>query len=424
MPASALKGMLDTLPDETPRWRLVEARVREVCALFGYSEIRTPVLEQTELFIRTVGESSDVVRKEMYTFQDRGGRSVTMRPEGTAPAARAYVQHRMYLKPQPVKVFYIAPMFRYERPQGGRLRQHTQFGIEAFGSSHPAVDAEVVSVGLSLFGRLGLGGLSVQLNSIGCPRCRPAYREALRDYYRGVVGELCGDCRERFEKNPLRLLDCKRDECRKYRERAPRTVDYLCAECADHFEAVKEYLGDAGFTFEVNPLLVRGLDYYTRTVFEIVSATLGAQNSVCSGGRYDGLVEQIGGPPTPGVGFGLGLERLLLSLENQGVALPGPAGLDVFVATVGEEAFKSGLRTLHALRKAGLTSDTDYMGRSLKAQLKHADRLGARFVLLLGEDELARLSCTIRRMDTGAQWQVPLDEVPSWLLRHENGIER
>ncbi|MGE5483928.1 MAG: histidine--tRNA ligase [Ignavibacteriales bacterium] len=415
MLASALRGMLDTLPEDTPKWRYVEEAAREVCRLFGYSEIRTPVLEQTELFLRTAGEVTDVVQKEMYTFVDRGKRSVTMRPEGTAAAARAYVEHRMYSGPQPVKLYYIAPMFRYERPQSGRLRQHTQFGIEVFGSGHPAVDAEVVMVGLTLFGRLGLKNLTVQLNSIGCPECRPRYRQALLDYYRGVTDKLCEDCRERFAKNPLRLLDCKRDECREFQANAPKTLDYLCGECSDHLRGVKEYLSRAGATFQINPLLVRGFDYYTRTVFEIVSSALGAQNSVCSGGRYDGLVGEIGGPATPGVGFGLGLERLILSLENQGVSLPGPERMQVFVATVGEAAFRSGCETLYNLRRAGLTADMDYMGRSLKAQMKYAGKLEARYVVFLGDEEISRGRGTVRCMDTGEQWDVDLAGLVDWL---------
>ncbi len=424
MLASALRGMLDTLPEDTPKWRYVEEAAREVCRLFGYSEIRTPVLEQTELFARTAGEATDVVQKEMYTFRDRSKRSVTMRPEGTAPAARAYVEHRMYSRPQPVKLYYIAPMFRYERPQGGRLRQHTQFGIEVFGAAHPAVDAEVVMVGLTLFDRLGLKDLTVQLNSIGCPGCRPRYREALLEYYRGVIDGLCDDCRERYRKNPLRLLDCKRDICREFQKGAPKTMDYLCDECSRHFEGVKEYLGRAGASFQLNPLLVRGFDYYTRTVFEIVSSALGAQNSVCSGGRYDGLIEEIGGPSTPGVGFGMGIERLILSLENQGVSLPGPRRAEVFIATVGEDAFKLGCETLYRLRKAGVNADIDYMGRSLKAQMKYADRLDARFVAFLGGDEIARGCGTVRNMGTGEQYEVEIPNLVGWFSEAVSRSER
>ena len=414
MLASALRGMLDTLPEDTPKWRYVEGAAREVCRLFGYSEIRTPVLEQTELFVRTAGEVTDVVQKEMYTFLDRGKRSVTLRPEGTAAAARAYVEHRMYSGPQPVKMYYIAPMFRYERPQSGRLRQHTQFGIEVFGAEHPAVDAEVIAVGLTLFARLGLENLTVQLNSIGCPECRPRYREALLDYYAGVTERLCEDCRERFARNPLRLLDCKRDECREHQRNAPKTLDYLCDDCSAHLDGVKECLARAGATFQMNPLLVRGFDYYTRTVFEIVSSALGAQNSVCSGGRYDGLIGEIGGPPTPGVGFGLGLERLLLSLENQGVNLPGPERAHVFIATVGEAAFKVGCEALYSLRWAGVAADIDYMGRSLKAQMKYANKMNARFVVFLGDEEISRGRGTVRCMDTGEQWDVDLAGLAKW----------
>ncbi|NPV70630.1 MAG: histidine--tRNA ligase [Firmicutes bacterium] len=424
MLATALRGMVDVLPWDSQRWHYAEGVARDICRRFGYSEIRTPVLEQTELFTRTAGEATDVVQKEMYTFTDRGGRSVTMRPEGTAPAARAFVEHKMYTLPQPVKMYYIAPMFRYERPQGGRLRQHTQFGIEVFGSKHPAVDAEVIMVGLTLFNTLGLKDLTVQLNSIGCPECRPRYREALLDYYRPLLGSVCEDCRARFEKNPLRLLDCKRDGCREAQKSAPRTVDYLCEECASHLDTVKDHLTRAGANYTINALLVRGFDYYTRTVFEIVSASLGAQNSVCSGGRYDGLIEEIGGPSTPGVGFGLGLERLLISLDNQGVALPGPARLDVFIATVGERAFNAGIEQLYRLREAGLVAEIDYMGRSLKAQMKFADKFSARLVVFLGDEEIERRVSTVRCMDTGEQHDVPIAGLASWLVEAGLGCKR
>lgn len=412
---TAPRGTRDILPAEAVRWRYVETEARRVASEFGFGELRTPLFEHTELFQR-IGEATEIVQKEMYTFVDRGERSLTLRPEGTAPTIRAYLEHGLAARAQPVKVYYIWPMFRYERPQSGRYRQHHQFGAEVLGSAHPAVDAEIILLAWEFFSRLGLRGLELQINSIGCPRCRPGYRERLAAYFGGVTERLCRDCRDRYGRNVLRILDCKEEECRRLAAGAPRTVDWLCDDCAGHFEGLQAYLREAGLTWQVNPGLVRGLDYYNRTVFEIVCPQLGAQAALGGGGRYDGLAEECGGEPVPGIGFGLGLERLLLALEEQGCWLPGPEVLDVFVATTGPEAHRAGFRCLRLLRRAGLRADTDFLGRSLKAQMKHADRLGSRWVVIIGDEELDTGLYTVRRMAGGGQRRVTENELLSILL--------
>lgn len=414
MLATRPRGTIDVLPGTTEKWQFVEQAFREVCRTFGYGEIRTPMFEHTELFERGVGETTDIVEKEMYTFVDRGGRSVTLKPEGTAPTVRAYLEHRLLLRPQPVKLYYIMQIFRYERPQAGRQRQHQQFGVEVLGSADPAVDAEVIAVAMELFRRLGLrpvasapqGSLSVLLNSVGCPACRPAHREALTAYFHGRLDSLCRDCVQRFGRNPLRILDCKREKCREAVLGAPKMLDYLCDDCAAHFEQLTIHLADLQIPHEVEARLVRGLDYYTKTAFEIVCSHLGAQSSICGGGRYDGLVEVCGGPPTPGVGFGLGVERLILALEGAGVALGGARPIDVFVASAGGGARREALRLLARLRAAGMASDCDYGGRNLRAQMKLADRLKARFALIVGEDEMSRGVILLRDMVEGTQAEV------------------
>ncbi|MHB0886353.1 MAG: histidine--tRNA ligase [Bacillota bacterium] len=401
------RGTLDYLPEDMDRWHQIEGLVHKVCRLYGHQQIKTPVFEHTELFERTVGGATDIVEKEMYTFQDRGGRSLSLRAEGTAPAARAFLEDKLYAQPQPTKLYYVEPIFRYERPQAGRMRQHYQFGIEALGSQNPALDAEVIALAVDFFGRLGITGLDVQINSIGCPKCRAAYREKLVTYLRGKAELLCDDCRARLERNPLRVLDCKNESCRPHLEAAPVASEHLCPECGAHFEALQAYLAGYGIPFKVNRRLVRGLDYYTKTVFEIVAPGLGAQSTVCGGGRYDGLIEVLGGDPTPGVGFGLGIERLLLVLEAQGIKLPTTSAIDVFVASLGEAAAARALRLVHDLRAADVAADLDYLGRSLKAQFKYADKTGARWVAIIGDDELAADEVTLRRLDTGEQERVP-----------------
>lgn len=420
----APRGTKDILPAEAARWHFLEEEIRELCRCYGFGEIRTPIFEHTELFERGVGETTDIVQKEMYTFRDRSNRSITLRPEGTASVVRAFIEHGLYSEPQPVKLFYLSlPIFRYEKPQAGRYRQHHQFGAEIFGSPEPAADAEVITLAWDLFSRLGVKDLRLLLNSIGCPACRPAYREALKDYFRQYLEGLCPDCTSRFERNPLRLLDCKQDGCHRVAEGAPPVLASNCPECSRHLSALLEILGKIGVPHEINHRIVRGLDYYTRTVFEFVHGGLGAQDTVCAGGRYDGLVEECGGKPTPGVGFGMGMERLLLLLEEEGFEFPPPPKPEAFVATAGPETRLEGRALVHQLRREGITAESDYLGRSLKSQMKHADRLGVRFVVILGQDELAGGFASVRDMIGGNQQLVRLDAVSAFLLEQRSVAE-
>jgi histidyl-tRNA synthetase len=413
----APRGMHDVLPEEIPRWRSVEETFRGTCALHGYEEIRTPLLEHTELFARGVGQHTDIVSKEMYTIppRDEEGESLTLRPEGTASVMRAYLEHSLGAKRPLNKLYYIAPNFRYERPQAGRYRQHTQCGIEAIGSQDPALDVEVIGLGVRYLRRLGVTGETLLLNTIGCPACRGAFREAIRHAVRPVLERVCDDCRRRFEANPMRIPDCKREDWDRLGVRLPDPVDTLCAECAAHFASVREGLASQETAYQRNPRLVRGFDYYTKTVFEIVHGSLGAQSTLLAGGRYDGLVEELGGPPTPAVGFGSGIERVLLTLQATGVLLGAEPVRPVFVATMGEGTRAVGLQLLSRLRDAGIAANTDYLGRSLKAQLKQAGRLNARHVLILGEDELKAGTATLRDMDAASQEPIPLGEILSRL---------
>lgn len=416
------RGTADVLPGNVEKLHYIEGIMRRLAHQFGYAEIRTPVFEHTELFSRAVGEVTDIVQKEMYTFNDRGDRSITLRAEGTAPVVRAFLEDGLYAQPQPTKVYYICPIFRYERPQAGRLRQHTQFGVEVFGVAGAEADVEVIMLAMELFSRLGLtewkpgakagqddADLVVHINSMGCPTCRATYREKLVTYLEPHADELCDDCRDRLHRNPMRVLDCKNPDCRPTTSRAPGMLDHLCDDCRAHFERVKELLGRFGVPFVVDTRIVRGLDYYTKTVFEIQSPHLGSQNTVCGGGRYDGLVEMLGGDPVPGVGFGLGIERLVLHLEALGKVVPGAGPADVFLATMGPAAVDAALPVLYQLRHAGVAAETDYLGRSLKSQMKYAGRLGARFVAIIGEDELARGAVTLKDMASGQQTEVRLD---------------
>ncbi|MCL6639507.1 MAG: histidine--tRNA ligase, partial [Firmicutes bacterium] len=382
------RGTNDILPGEVEKWQHLENLFRELCREYGYSEVRTPVFEHTELFLRGVGDTTDIVEKEMYTFLDRGGRSITLRPEGTAPAVRAYLEGRLHAGPQPVKLYYTGPMFRYDRPQAGRYRQFHQLGVEVFGAHDPAVDAEVMAMAMDFYGRLGLKELELHVNSVGCPRCRPHLREKLQSFFRPHRAELCKNCAERFEKNPLRILDCKEERCRVMGRGAPTTLDCLCGDCASHFESVKKNLELLQVPYVIDNRLVRGLDYYTHTAFEIMAPDIGAQSSIGGGGRYNGLIEICGGPPTPGIGYALGMERILLTMERQGLTPAGGDRLDVFVVTAGAAAAGEAFRLLFMLRGAGIAADKDYLGRSLKAQMKYAGKTGARFALIIGEEEL------------------------------------
>lgn len=409
----APRGTIDVFPEKPGIWQLLEETVRSVCRAAGYTEIRTPIFEHTELFRRGVGESTDIVEKEMYTFLDKGERSITLRPEGTAPVVRAYLEHKMWAGPQPVKVYYIGPMFRYERPQLGRLRQHTQFGVEALGASSPALDAEVISLLISVYQSLGLEGFVVRLNSIGCPECRPRYKESLINLLTKHEDELCDDCRRRLQRNPLRILDCKNERCTLLAKELPPVFEYLCEDCRLHFDGVTECLTTLDLSYELDSTIVRGLDYYTKTVFEVVHSGLGAQDALGGGGRYDGLAEELGGTPTPGVGFAAGIERAVQVLQDaQGeTQSTDSGGISVFIATMGHEAKLKAFRITHALRKHGISTDIDYLDRSLRAQMKYADKQGVRRVVIIGEDELKGGYAIIRDMATGEQTPVPFENL-------------
>jgi histidyl-tRNA synthetase len=411
------RGTNDFLPDMTAKWQEVEALLRCLCREYGYGELRTPIFEETELFSRGVGETTDIVQKEMYTFADHGGRSITLRPENTASACRAYLENKLYGQVQPVKLYYLGPMFRYEKPQAGRFRQFHQFGLEVFGSSAPAADAEVISFAWDLYNRLQIKNLQLKLNSVGCPACRPAYKTALEDYFRPHLPELCATCRERFERNPLRIFDCKSEICQQIAALAPLLSDYLCPECHDHFAAVQELLKAADIPFELNPHLVRGLDYYTKTAFEIEVSGIGAQSALCGGGRYDGLIEEIGGEATPAVGFALGMERIFTALAAQNDDIETGNGLDVYIISPADQQFKAAAFTLACrLRQSGLSVELEFGDKSFKAQMKAADRLQAAWAVIFGESEFAAGCAAVRDMTSGEQVELPLAKIRQYLL--------
>jgi histidyl-tRNA synthetase len=410
----APKGTKDILPEEVGEWQFVEAKFRELCGRFGYAEIRTPMFEQTELFQRGVGEETDIVSKEMYTFDDRGGRSMTLRAEGTVPAVRAYVEHNLGGQARRlVKLCYIGPIFRYDRPQKGRYRQHHQAGLEAIGSPDPSVDAEILELALTWWREIGIAGCTVKLNSVGCPACWPGFREALREALAEEIGGMCADCQRRYETNIRRVLDCKQKACRALTADAPRMIDYLCEECAEHFAGVQESLRALEIPYEIDSRIVRGLDYYTKTAFEIAHRSLGAQDALGGGGRYDGLVEECGGPPTPGVGIGMGMERALLVRQQLGLAAPGFDGVSCFVASLGAEAKREAIRIVSELRRAGIMAELDTKDRGLRAQMRAADSGGFTYCAILGEDELAQGTVTLRRMNSGEQTVVAREELVS-----------
>ena len=411
MLTNAPRGTKDILPDTVGDWNYVEGEIRELCRRFGYSEIRTPIFEHTELFQRGIGEGTDVVDKEMYTFTDRGERSITLRPENTASAVRAYLQNKLYAQSNLVKLFYIGSMFRYDRPQAGRMREFHQFGVEALGEANPAVDAEVILLAMNLLEGLGLKDLELSINSVGCPKCRSKYRTMLQDFFRDKLEDLCEDCRSRFERSPLRILDCKKDSDKPYMADAPKITDCLCEECAEHFAKLKELLTSAGISFTHDPRLVRGLDYYTKTAFEIKYPPLGAQSAVAGGGRYDGLIEEMGGNPTPAVGFATGLERLLLALESQNLLPEKNRSVDAYIVALGEAAQAEGFKLLNSLRQQGLSAAMDFAGRSMKAQMKQANKLGAKYSVILGEDEIAEGVVMLRSMEDSSQAKVPMAQV-------------
>jgi len=407
----APRGTSDILPEEQPYWRYIEQKAVNICQLYGYERIDSPAFEDADIFIRTVGEETDIVEKEMYSFEDRGGNKLTLRPEGTAPVCRAYIEHGLHNLPQPVKLYYITPIFRYERPQAGRYRQHYQFGCEAIGDADPALDAEVIDVAWRFFASLDLRQLSLKLNSIGCKQCRPQYLTALKDYYAKYHRDLCPDCKTRLKRNPLRLLDCKKPGCQQLADSAPRSVDYLCPPCAEHFDRLKRYLGLLEIPFEVNHRLVRGLDYYTRTVFEIQPEAEGAQSTLGGGGRYDDLIEELGGKPTPALGFAIGIERIILNLKKQGISVPPLPQPQVFIAHIGDDAKAEAIKLAARLRQAGTGVTTAIGNKSLKAQLRQANTLGVRYTIIIGEDEIKTGTVILRDMTTGEQKTVPLDEL-------------
>ena len=406
MQVKAPRGTYDIMPDDIYKWHQMEQIIRRTAATFGYAEIRTPIFEHTELFERGVGDTTDIVSKEMYTFQDRSNRSLTLRPENTASCVRAFIEHSVAGGVLPVKWYYMGPMFRYDRPQAGRYRQFHQFGVEAFGSNNPAMDAEVITLVLEILANLGLHEYELHLNSVGCPQCREVYRQKLIEHIRPVKDKLCNDCQSRFEKNPLRVLDCKVASCQEAIVGFPNMYDYLCPECSEHYNRVRSILTEAGISYIHDNQLVRGLDYYTNTAFEIMIPLIGAQSSVAGGGRYNGLVKECGGPDMPGVGFAMGMERLLLAMNNLENNMNDPKQIDVFLALLDEKYETQAMNLLSGLRRAGIRADRDYNQRSTKAQMKYADKMGARLVILLGEDEIQRGVVTIRDMQTRQQSEV------------------
>jgi len=417
MLTKAPKGTRDILPSEVYKWQYIESLIADICKSYGYKEIRIPVFEHTELFQRGVGDTTDIVQKEMYTFLDKAGRSITLRPEGTAGVVRSYIEHGMFSLPQPVKLYYNISAYRYENVQKGRYREFHQFGVEAFGSPGPSIDVEIISILVMLFEKLGLKDIQLNINSIGCPECRTAYNEKLKEYIRPLLGQLCSNCRARFDRNPLRIIDCKEEKCKKITKDAPALLDNLCGQCSRHFEGLKDRLENLGIKYNVDKNIVRGLDYYTRTVFEFVSNNVGTQGTICGGGRYDGLVEMCGGPSVPGVGFAMGIERLLLEIESQGIKIPEPDRVDIFLATIGSEADRYAERLVYKLRSHGINAEKDLMNRSLKAQMKYADKLGAIYTVVLGDEEVENNKAVLKNMRTGEQKDVSLDSIPDRLKK-------
>ena len=404
----AVKGTKDVLPGEIYKTQYIESTALDVAERFGFKEIRTPVFEHTELFQRGVGDTTDVVQKEMYTFDDKGGRSITLRPEGTAGAARSFLENGLCNETLPQKVCYLTSCYRYEKPQAGRLREFHQFGVECFGAQSPLADAEIISLANTFFKELGVKDLTLEINSIGCPTCRAEYHKALKTYFEGRKDELCDTCKDRLERNPMRILDCKSPVCSEIAKDAPVVLDYLCDECREHFEKVKSYLNAQNIAFKVNPRIVRGLDYYTKTVFEFISESIGAQGTVCGGGRYDGLIEELGGQKTPSLGFGLGIERLMLLMEAQGCEFPKESMPDLFIAALGEKAQLKAVEIANDMRAEGFTCLYDVNGRGLRAQMKYANKLGAKYTIVLGDDEVESGIAKLKNMESGEETEIAL----------------
>ena len=416
----AVKGTNDILPSEVYKWQFVENRMLETARMFGFEEIRVPVFEHTEIFKRSVGDTTDVVQKEMYTFDDKGGRSITLRPELTAGVIRSSIEKGLVNGALPLKVCYIGGCYRYEKPQAGRLREFHQFGVECIGAAAPNADAEVIALARQVLDSIGIEKISLEINSIGCPECRKKYSQALKDYFKANVDTLCDTCKDRLDRNPMRILDCKSPVCKELAANAPVVIDYLCDECEQHFTMVKKHLDAAGIEYTVNPHIVRGLDYYTRTVFEFVSGDIGAQSTVCGGGRYDGLISQMGGQPTASLGFAMGIERLMMGLESQKTELPKQSGCDLYIAQMGENASLTATALCNDLRADGFKVQTDICGRGLKAQMKFADKIGASFTMVLGDDELQNKKAKLKNMSTGEQTEVSLESLSEDLFKALN----
>lgn len=408
-----IKGTFDIMPEEMPVWRYIEEKARTVAAKYGFEEIRTPTFESTELFRRGVGDTTDVVQKEMFTFTDRGdeGRSITLRPEGTASVARALIEHGKCSDAMPLKLFYIISCFRCEAPQAGRSREFVQFGAEMYGTETPAADATIIALADAFIKELGIKDIELQINSIGCPECRPKYRQALIEYFSAHEDELCDTCKERLKTNPLRLLDCKSPICKKIAEGAPKTLDYLCDDCAEHQRELEKLLDIMGVEYKVNTSIVRGLDYYTRTVFEFVSKGIGAQSTVCGGGRYDGLIEQLGGPKLAGIGFGAGITRLIMAMKSSGVEINAEHKPKVYIAPLGVKATEKALEIVQNLRKDGIYAECDLVGRSLKAQMKYADKIKAEYTLIIGDNEIETGRAQLREMATSSQKEIDINNI-------------
>lgn len=410
------KGTKDVLPSESYKWHYVERIARETADLYCLNEIRTPTFEHTELFLRGVGDTTDIVNKEMYTFRDKGDRSITLKPEGTSGVARSFIENGLFNGAMPLKMYYITPVFRYENPQKGRLREHHQFGVEVYGGAGADTDAEVIKLAYTVLKKCGLS-VKLYINSMGCPDCRKKYNEALKGYFADKLDKLCSTCRERYNKNPLRILDCKEEGCKALCKDAPKIIDYLCDDCSAHFKKLQELLADCGVAYEINPFIVRGLDYYTKTVFEFVTTALGSQGTVCGGGRYDNLISQLGGTPTCGVGFGMGIERLLMLMEAENVIIPERENVKLYIATMGDAAYKKAFEIVSALRDKGVKAEVDHAGRGIKAQFKYADKIHAENVVTLGENELASGVAQIKNMADGSLKEVKIDEISLYFAK-------
>ena len=419
----SIKGTADVLPSDSYKWQFVERKFLDTAQKYGFGEIRVPTFEDKRLFIRSVGDTTDVVQKEMYTFTDQGGRELALRPEGTAGVNRAVIENGLINGALPVKLSYAISCFRAEKPQAGRMREFHQLGMELFGASSPSADAEVIAFVDELFRLLGIRNISLEINSIGCKECRKNYHAALKSYFEARKDRLCDTCLERLDKNPLRILDCKNPDCKEVAKDAPVVLDYLCDDCRAHFEGLKKRLDALGVPYTVNPRIVRGLDYYVRTVFEFVSSDLGAQSTVCGGGRYDGLIKSLGGPDQPGIGYAMGVERLLMVMKAQGIEIPAPAPCDLYIGSIGEEASVEALRLCGILRKEGFSAECDIVGRSVKAQMKYADKIGARFSMVLGDNELAEKKATVKNMATGENAEVMLDGEPLKQFLYNAGLD-